>query len=69
MTLGELIKSKGYLKNYIHGKLRKDGVDVDSSHFSRWCTNQFKPRRNDVYIKLAKLLGETEETIRDCFNK
>jgi len=69
MTLGELIKSKGYIQKYIHEKITDKGVDVDYPHFNRWCSNHFKPREDSVYKKIAKVLGVTEQEIRECFNK
>lgn len=69
MTLGELIRSKGYMKMYIHEKLVEKGVDIDLPHFSRWCNNHFKPRTKSVYTKIAEILDEPEEVIKNCFNK
>lgn len=68
-TLGELIKEKGYTQKHVHKKLVEEGVDMEYTHFNRWCKDVFKPRHRIAYKFLADILGEDENTIINCFKK
>lgn len=69
MTLGELIKEKGYTQKHVHKNLVEKGIDMEYTHFNRWCKDVFKPRHKIAYRFLADILGETEEVIIKCFKK
>lgn len=66
-TLGELIKENGYTQRFIHRKLKEKNVNVNISHFNRWCKAYFAPRHDYVYVAIAEILGVSDETVRKCF--
>tara|TARA_R110000751_G_scaffold238307_3_gene339158 strand:- start:811 stop:1020 length:210 start_codon:yes stop_codon:yes gene_type:complete len=67
MTLGELIKEKGYTQKHVHKKLDEKGINMEYTHFNRWCKDVYKPRNRITYRFLSEIIGESEELIRNCF--
>ncbi len=57
-NLGELIKSKGFLKKFIHKKLVQKKIHANESTFSKWCVGSHKPQDIRVSVFLAEILNE-----------
>jgi hypothetical protein len=62
-NLGDLIKSKGFMKNYIMEEINKRGIQCNASTFSKWCTGKHKPQHLSAKRVIGEILGVSEETI------
>jgi len=67
MTLGEKIKKMGYTQVHVHKLLGEKRINVNLTHFNRWCKNVYAPKSDYVYVHLAEILQISEAEVRNLF--